>query len=107
MALHTVGRRSGEARMTLLTCFVDEEGRRVVVASNAGSDRHPAWFLNLEAQPTAEIVVNGRRQQVKARRAEGAERDRLWQHIVGRRASYAAYAADAGREIPVVVLEPQ
>lgn len=45
LALHTVGRRSGKPRMTLLN-YLDDDGRYVVVASNAGSDRHPAWWLN-------------------------------------------------------------
>jgi F420H(2)-dependent quinone reductase len=105
LAVHTVGRRSGEPRMTLLN-YLDDGGRYVVVASNAGSHRHPAWWLNLEARPDAEVVVDGRRIPVRAHRADGAERERLWERVVEWNAAYAGYATETARSIPVVVLEP-
>lgn len=105
LAIHTIGRRSGEPRMTLLNYLADD-GRYVVVASNAGSDRHPAWWLNLEARPEAEIVVSGRRHAVRARRATGPECDRLWERIGAWNSIYPRYATDTQREIPVVILQP-
>ncbi|HEX2142470.1 MAG TPA: nitroreductase/quinone reductase family protein, partial [Candidatus Limnocylindria bacterium] len=105
LAIHTVGRRSGEPRMTLLN-YLDDGGRYVVVASNAGSQRHPAWWLNLQARSGAEVVVGGRRVPVRAHRANGVERERLWERILEWNPVYAAYAAETARSIPVVVLEP-
>lgn len=49
-----------------------------MLASNAGSDRVPAWWLNLQAQPTAEVLADGARHTVKARRADAAENDAFW-----------------------------
>jgi len=105
LAIHTTGRRSGEPRVTLLNYLADD-GRYVVVASNAGSDRHPSWWLNLAARPEAEIVVDGRRQPIRARLADGSERERLWERISAWNSMYPRYAAETQREIPVVVLEP-
>ena len=106
LELRTIGRRSGQPRMTLLT-FVPDGPRRVVVASNAGAAGHPAWWHNLRAQPSTRIVVDGRTERVRAREASGAERDELWARFVAQHPGYAGYARLAGdRQVPVVVLEP-
>ena len=78
----------------------------VVIASYLGEPRHPSWWFNLRANPRAEIQVGNRRIAVTAREAEGEERDRLWNDIVGRQPDYAAYQSRTQRRIPVVVLEP-
>ena len=81
LELRTVGRRSGQARMTLLT-FMPDGDRFVVVASNAGAAGHPAWWLNLRARPTTDVVVDGRTVLVVAREAAGAERAAVWGEFV-------------------------
>jgi deazaflavin-dependent oxidoreductase (nitroreductase family) len=77
----------------------------VVVGSYAGEDRHPAWWLNLLADPRAEVQVGNARYPVTARELEGADRDRLWARVVETDPSYAEYQRRTTRRIPVVVLE--
>lgn len=105
LLLTTTGRRTGKPHTTALTHLV--EGRNVVViASNGGAPNHPAWLLNLRARPEAEIQVGGQRIRVRAREAEGAERERFWSRVVQAMPRYADYKARTSRRIPVVVLEP-
>src|SRR5262245_62487452 len=68
LLLTTRGRRSGRERTLPLLYVADEKGW-VVVASNAGDDRHPAWWLNLRARPEARVQVGRERCAVRARRA--------------------------------------
>lgn len=103
LLLTTRGRRSGELRTTPLSYLADGDGF-VVVASNNGAPRDPAWWLNLTAEPTAEIQVGGERYAVRAHCAEGEERDRLWPLLVTCNPPYATYAERTTRALPVVVL---
>ncbi len=105
LLLTTTGRRSGEPRRVGLSYVPWEEGF-AVIASNAGHDRHPAWYLNLETRPEATVVNRGRELAVRARVAEGAEREAIWASAVAAVADYAEYDAATTRQIPVVVLEP-
>ena len=105
LALRTVGRNSGLPRETLLWYLADG-ANLVVVASNAGSDRHPGWWLNLEANPEAEVRTGNEWLPHRARRARGDELARLWSRVTAANPQYAEYGRAAGREIPVVVLEP-
>jgi deazaflavin-dependent oxidoreductase (nitroreductase family) len=77
-----------------------------VVGSNGGDARPPAWWLNLQAQPAAEVQVDRAHYRVTARQAVGAERDALWQRLEASYRYYANYRRRTSREIPVVVLEP-
>ena len=106
LLLTTTGRRSGEPRTTALTYFPKGEAC-VVIASYLGEPRNPAWFLNLQKSPQAEIQVGTRRIAVTAREAEGDERTRLWDEVVSKTRDYAEYQERTERRIPVVVLEPQ
>jgi deazaflavin-dependent oxidoreductase (nitroreductase family) len=101
----TTGRRSGRAQTVPLLGF--PEGHTVIlVASNAGKDRHPAWFLNLQANPEAEVQLDQKRWRVHARVATVAERERLWPRLVARYRGYDVYRERTDRAIPLVVLEP-
>jgi deazaflavin-dependent oxidoreductase (nitroreductase family) len=104
LLLTTTGRKSGKPRTAPLL-FVRDGETIVVVASNGGSDYVPAWWLNLRANPEAEIELGRVRTHVKAREASPAERARLWPEFTSRFAAYATYAARTAREIPVVILE--
>jgi deazaflavin-dependent oxidoreductase (nitroreductase family) len=104
--LHTVGRRTGTPRRTPLY-HVDEDDVVGVVTSNAGRDREPAWWLNLQTKPEAEIEVGKERRRVTARRATHAEQERLWARFVAGLRNYAAYRRRTDREIVVVILEPR
>jgi deazaflavin-dependent oxidoreductase (nitroreductase family) len=106
LLLTTVGRRSGEARTVALTYVAD--GRDyVVVASNGGADRHPAWWLNLTARPEATVQVGKDVLPVVAHAADPVERARLWPLLTAANPFYERYEALTDRAIPVVVLRPR
>lgn len=107
LELTTVGRKSGEPRSVLLTAPLEDEGRLVIVASRGGDDRHPAWFLNLRAEPRVQVSVKGGpRTPMTARIASPEDRARLWPQIAGKYSNYAGYQKRTDREIPLVVLDP-
>ena len=98
------GRKSGLTRKAPLL-YVQEDGRWIVVASNAGDDRDPAWWLNLQARPEAQIRVGRELVDVKARAASPAECEGLWPKLESVYPYYPEYRERAAREIPVVILE--
>jgi deazaflavin-dependent oxidoreductase (nitroreductase family) len=102
--LFTTGRTSGEQRANPLIFGRDGE-YVVLVASKGGAPEHPGWYRNLRANPEAEIQIMGDRWRVRARDAEGAERERLWELMAQIWPHYDEYATRTEREIPVVVLE--
>ena len=104
LLLTTTGRRSGLERVAPLL-YVEAEKGFVVVASNAGDDRDPAWWRNLESRPEA-IVQAGRESfAVRARRAASDEEAVLWPLLVAAYRPYARYRERTRRAIPVVILE--
>jgi len=105
LLLETLGRRSGQRRVTPLL-YVEDGERFVVVASNAGDDRNPAWLLNLRKNPEAEIQVGKRRIPVHSREANAAESERLWPKLLSSYTYYRDYRTRTQRHIPIVVLEP-
>jgi deazaflavin-dependent oxidoreductase (nitroreductase family) len=106
LLLHTRGARSREPRENALT-YLPQGDACVVIASVLGEARNPAWYHNLRAQPDCEIVIGREVRRVRARIAEGEERERIWKELVARQPEYDAYAARTTRRIPVVVLEPR
>ncbi len=104
LLLTSRGRRSGLPRAIPLLYLEAEKGF-VVVASNAGDDRDPAWWKNLLACPEAAVQVGRERHAVRARRATPAERAELWPKLVAAYRPYARYRERTRREIPVVILE--
>jgi deazaflavin-dependent oxidoreductase (nitroreductase family) len=105
LALTTTGRRSGTARSTTVA-YVRHGDAYAIGALNLGSDRHPAWCLNLRAGPRAEIQVNGERIAVTAREAAGEEAERLWQAFYAQLPAIANSRAIARRDVPILVLDP-
>ena len=104
LLLVTRGRKSGERRTVGLN-YLTDDGRVVVVGSHAGEDRHPAWWLNLLADPRAEVQIGAARYPVTAHELEGTDRDRMWARVVETDPSYAEYQRRTTRRIPVVSLE--
>jgi deazaflavin-dependent oxidoreductase (nitroreductase family) len=102
--LTVAGRKSGKRRTTPLLYGRDGDNY-VVIASMGGAPKHPAWYHNLKGQE-AEIQVGRKRLRVRARDAEGEERERLWALMVSLYPSYGDYQKKTERRIPVVVLEP-
>jgi len=107
LLLTTTGRRSGEPRTAPVLYSRTEEGALVVIGSNAGNDRTPAWALNLAANPEAEVEVGADRTGVRARIADGDERDRLWRRMSERYPGFDDYRERTAREIKLFVLEPR
>lgn len=98
---HT-GAKTGQQRSTPLTYFTDG-GRVIVIASNYGGRRHPAWFHNVKANPRVTLSARGYRGSFVGEEMTGAERDRLFDLAVQFLPSYAAYQqTTGGRRIPVV-----
>lgn len=108
LELTTTGRKSGQKRSVMLTSPVRDGASLVIVASKGGEDTHPAWFLNLQADPAVEVSTKGSpRQPMTARVADAAERARLWPQITAAYKNYASYQDKTDREIPVVLLDPR
>ena len=105
LLLTTTGRASGRPH-TVPLLYLREESGLVVIASFAGHDRHPAWYLNLQAHPRAEVQIEGERFAVAARQATPEERPRLWARALAEHPGYAGYQGRTTRLIPVVVLRP-
>ena len=104
LLLTTTGRRSGEPRTTPLIHRVDGD-RWVIVASKGGAPEHPAWFVNLEADPDATIQVLADEIPVRMSVADGEERTRLWKLMTEVWPAYDEYQTKTERLIPIVVLE--
>ncbi len=107
LELTTIGRKSGEKRSTMLTSPIRDGESWVVVASRGGDDAHPAWFLNLSANPDVEVVLQGASPQpMTAHVATPAERPELWARVIADHPHYAEYQTKTEREIPLVLLTP-
>jgi deazaflavin-dependent oxidoreductase (nitroreductase family) len=105
LLLTTTGRKSGKPRTQPLL-FTRQDAAYAVIASKGGAPAHPLWYLNLRANPDAEITVGSETHKVRARDAEGDERERLWRVLADQYSGYDKYAQKTTRRIPVVVLEP-
>jgi F420H(2)-dependent quinone reductase len=106
LLLTTTGRKSGQPRTAPVVYLADGE-RLVVIGSNAGHSKTPAWSLNLKANPDAEVEVGRKSRSVRARVAEGEERADLWRRHNEQYAGFDDYEARTDREIAVFVLEPR
>jgi deazaflavin-dependent oxidoreductase (nitroreductase family) len=118
LLLTTVGRKSGLPRTHALTYCLDR-GDIIVVASNGGSDRPPAWLLNLQAEPKVTVRLGRNVMAATARVATPEERSQLWPLVNrtnrgmarifhrGVRGRYDVYQRATHRQIPVVILTPE
>ena len=104
LILKTIGKRTGDERMVPL--IYGEDGKDfVVVASKGGAPKHPAWYLNLEANPDVAFQVIDKKYAGTAVVAEGSERDRLFDMMAKVYPPYIAYQEKTDRHIPVVILK--
>lgn len=104
LLLTTKGRKSGQPRSTPLM-YLEEGPALAVVASNLGSDKPPAWWLNLQANPEASVRLGPERRRVRGREATPQERAGLWPRFVEMYSDYEEYEKATSREIPIVLLE--
>lgn len=105
LLLETVGRKSGERRVTPLI-YGDTGGEVVIVASKGGADVHPAWYLNITAATEATIQIGGQAFRATWREPAGEERAAIWQFMTGVYPPYRDYQAATEREIPIVCFAP-
>lgn len=105
LLLHHRGARSGIERVNPLACQLLDHTGWAVFGSKGGADSHPDWFHNLLAHPTAKVEFGTETFEVKARVAEGEERERLWERQKEIMPGFADYERKTSRQIPVVVLE--
>ena len=108
LLLRTTGRRSGATRTNSLV-YASDGADYLVVPSNGGADRPPAWLHNLKAQPDVEIQIGRERRRATARIVEPSDPtyDRLWKLCnAGNRDRYTAYQQQTTRPIPVVAITP-
>jgi deazaflavin-dependent oxidoreductase (nitroreductase family) len=103
LLLDHVGRKSGEQRTTPLMYMPDRDDL-VIVASQGGLPKHPAWWLNLRDSPNTTVRVGKEDRKVTAREVSPEEKAKLWPRLVELYPSYADYQERTEREIPVIVL---
>lgn len=106
LLLTTTGRKSGQKRTAPVVYLADGDDL-VVIGSNAGHSRTPAWSLNLKSNPDAEVELGRERRRVRARVSEGDERAELWRRHNEQYAGFDEYEARTGRDIALFVLEPR
>jgi deazaflavin-dependent oxidoreductase (nitroreductase family) len=105
LLLSATGRRTGR-KLTSPLIFVRDGDDYLIVASMGGAPRHPSWYLNLQANPQAEIQVKDQTLAVVARTASASEKPRLWKLVTEVWPNYDVYQSRTNRDIPVVVLSP-
>jgi deazaflavin-dependent oxidoreductase (nitroreductase family) len=108
LLLRTTGRRSGATRTNGLV-YAQDGADYLIVPSNGGADRHPAWLHNLKANPPVEVQVGRERRPCTARVVEPSDPDfdRLWQIVnANNKDRYTAYQTKTSRPIPVVAISP-
>jgi deazaflavin-dependent oxidoreductase (nitroreductase family) len=104
LLLETVGRKTGQPRVTPIAYFF-HEGKYLIVASNWGREKHADWYLNLLKNPHAKLTVNGKTVPVEAHDAQGDEYARLWDFATKKHPPYLNYQKMTSRHIPIVVFE--
>ena len=104
LLLDHVGAKSGKQR-TVPLLYIPDGDAVAIIASKGGFTKHPAWYHNLRAHPETSVQIGRERREVRARVAEGDERERIWERAVELWPQYADYQRRTDRRIPVVVLE--
>ena len=103
MMLTTTGRKTGRCRTTPVL-YLQDETSLIVVASFGGNDMHPAWYLNLEKCPDAEVIVKGEHRKVLARKLPPEEKKIIWPRLVQLYPQFENYQQQTRREIPLMSL---
>ena len=104
LLLHTLGRRSGNVRLTPVNYYLDGNNY-ILVASNWGNDNNPAWYHNLIAHPEVAVEIGAEQFKAKAVVTKGEERERLFNAQAGQMPMFNEYRNKTTRQIPVIALE--
>jgi deazaflavin-dependent oxidoreductase (nitroreductase family) len=105
LLLTTVGRKSGQKR-TVALVFLQDGERQVIVASLAGYDHNPAWYVNLQANPQCEVQLDHKKSKAAARDATDAERRALWPRLIKLLPLWDLFQKQTERAFPIVILTP-
>jgi F420H(2)-dependent quinone reductase len=105
LLLHTTGRKSGKSYTTPINYYRDGLNY-VLVASNWGKEKNPAWYYNLLHADSTTIQVKNQTIRVKPGLAAAGDYDRLWAHVTSLNKFYTQYQQQTGRKIPIVILTP-
>jgi len=106
MTIETTGRKSGTKRTAILGYY--EDGPNLfTLAMNGWGEPEPAWWLNLQANPNATLVLPEGRRAVTGRAATGEERQRLWSTMAEKDPNLDSWAERRPRGTAVVVFEPR
>ena len=105
LLLHHRGAKSGIERVNPLACQSLGDGAWAVFASKGGAPTNPDWFHNLVANPDATIEIGSDTFRVRARVAEGEEREGIWARQKDIMPGFADYEKKSTRQIPVIILE--
>ncbi len=106
LLLHHTGAKTGKRRVNPLM-YQKLDGGYAIFASKAGASSHPDWYHNVLANPDVDIEVGTQRLELKARKADTAEREPIWTKQKDDFPQFADYEASTDRTIPVVILEPR
>jgi deazaflavin-dependent oxidoreductase (nitroreductase family) len=104
MLVHQIGARSGTERVVPLAYLPQPDARFVIIASNGGSRRHPAWYYNLKANPKIMVEVGAETFQVVAEELDPAARSVVWPAIVEQAPAAGEFQSMTSRTIPVFIL---
>jgi deazaflavin-dependent oxidoreductase (nitroreductase family) len=109
LVLTAKGAKSGQPRVTPLACAPQDDGTWVVVGSNFGQTKHPAWTANLLAHPDdVTVTFRGRTVPVRAELLTGEERERTWERVTRVWPTYNRYVElSGGRELRLFRLDPK
>jgi len=106
LELTTVGAKSGREHTVTLGVFPDKNNDWLVVGSNMGAARHPAWVVNMAKNPDKVWADIGKgKVKVEPESLKGAERDEAWKRIVAASPGYGRYVEKTDREIPIIRLK--
>ena len=105
LLLSTTGRRS-ERKRTVPVLYMRDGGHYVVVASNAGSDKHPGWYLNCKGDSAAHVQIGRTKVAVLAEEPDAGERERLWAAWLKENPRYQGQQEKTARTFPLLILTP-
>ena len=105
LLLTCIGRKSGEKR-TVPLVFLQHGEEMVIVGSLAGYDQHPAWYLNISANPNCWVQLDRRKMTAVARNATDREREELWPKLNALFPAWGYFQQQTDRPFPIVVLSP-
>jgi deazaflavin-dependent oxidoreductase (nitroreductase family) len=106
LLLHTVGHKSGQQRMTPLF-YLAEGDRIILVASNAGTVKDPAWFGNIKVNPEVSMQIRGQYREMRGHSASEQEFEYYWPRVVEMFPTWGEIQEMSLRKFPIAVFEPR